>query len=353
MLKIATASEQVASHLKQELLQGRWSKTMPGRDRLAKELGVDASTIERAMQHLEDQGVVQSQGPGRRRRITLEARSSSSKRFLIIPYEIDDLHGEYLLSEMVHRMRASGHEPSYSAKSLVQLKHDPLKVKAMMEDHPHDACILIGGSHEVLEMASKSLTPCFSLFGRTREVQIAGTGNRKAEAIRDAVNSLCRHGHQRIVMLSKSETMSHGLSGPQVTFLKVLEKNGIRSGDYNLPQWDSTPAGLRKCLEALFKLTPPTAILIDEWKLHCAIQNFLIHKRDVIPHRVACICTDYHPSFKWCDPKISHIYWDPLKVLRLIMAWVDSVAKGKPELRKTSTPGKFVEGQDLAISAGS
>ena len=62
----------MASHLKNELLQGRWSKTMPGRDRLAKELGVDGSTIERALQQLEEQGMLQSQGPGKRRLITVK-----------------------------------------------------------------------------------------------------------------------------------------------------------------------------------------------------------------------------------------------------------------------------------------
>ena len=219
---------------------------MPGRNLLGKELGVDGSTIERALQHLEEQGVVRSQGAGKRRLITLEAKEPAAKRILIIPYESEDRHGDYLLSELVHRMRAAGHSPTFSAKSLVDLRHNPKKVAAMMAAHPHDACILVGGSHAVLEMAADSDKPCLSLAGRTREVKIAGVGPMKGTAIREAVNRLCDHGHRRIVMLSKSETLQDGMSGPQLTLLDALEKNKVPSGDYNLPQWDSTPAGLRR-----------------------------------------------------------------------------------------------------------
>ena len=349
MFKIATAAEQVAAHLKNEILHGRWTKTMPGRDRLGKDLGIDSSTIERALRHLEEQGVIRSQGAGKRRLITLEAQKGTSKRILIIPYEADDQYGEYLIAELTHRMRASGHKPSFSDKSLVALNHDPKKVAAMMRAHPHDACIIVAGSHPVLQMAAESPTPCFALFGRMRDVKIAGTGPKKAPAIRQAVNTLYRHGHRRIVMLSKAETMEEGLSGPQLTFLDALEKNNLPSGDYNLPQWDSTPAGLRKCLESLFKVTPPTAILIDEWKLHYAIQNFLNHHPGAAYRKVACISTDYHPSFKWCDPKISYIRWDPLMVCRRVMQWVDKMALGKQGTTAPSVTAKFIEGEDLAL----
>lgn len=350
MLNIATASEQVASYLKNEILQGRWAKTMPGRDRLGKELGVDPSTVERALGHLEDQGVIRSQGNGKPRLITIDVQGDTSKRILIFPYEREDQHGDYLLSELVHRMRAAGHSPSFAAKALVDLKHDPKKVAAVMQTHPHDACILVAGSHAVLEMAANWKKPCLSLSGRTREVKIAGVGPMKANAIRKAVNCLCKHGHKRIVMLSKSETLLDGMSGPQLAFLDELKRNKVPSGDYNLPQWDSTPSGLRQCLESLFKITPPTAIFIDNWKLHYAVQNFLNHQRGAAYRRVACISTDYHPSFKWCDPKISYLHWNSLDLCRLVMAWVGKMAKGKPEIRKRSVPAEFVEGQDLALS---
>ena len=64
---------------------------------------------------------------------------------------------------------------------------------------------------------------------------------------------------------------------------------------------------------------------------------------------MACISTDYHPSFKWCDPKVSYIRWDTLAVCRQVMKWVDKMAKGKGDRSKRSVTAEFVEGQDLAL----
>lgn len=350
MIKIATAAEQAASHLKNELLRGRWTKTMPGRDHLAKELGVDASTIERALGHLEMEGVIQSQGPGKRRLITLEVQRNTATQILIIPYEKEDQHDDAVITELVLRLHEMGHHTSFTLKSLAELKHDPAKVASMMRNHPREACIVIAGSRPILEMAAGSAMPCFALFGRMKGLPIAGTGPSKIPAIRDAVDRLHHHGHRRIVMLVKSESMQHGLSGTQLAFLEELAKRNLSNSDYNLPQWDSTPVGLRKCLEALFQVTPPTAILIDDWKLHFAIQNFLTCKQGAAYRRVACICTDYHPCFKWCYPRISHIIWDPMAACRRVVEWVDHVSKGKKDLRQSLVHAKFIEGDDLALA---
>jgi DNA-binding GntR family transcriptional regulator len=67
MLKTLTFAEQVAVHLREELKRGRWTESMPGRDRLASELGVNSVTVERALKMLEREGVLKSQGVGRRR----------------------------------------------------------------------------------------------------------------------------------------------------------------------------------------------------------------------------------------------------------------------------------------------
>ena len=116
MLKINSAAEQVAIHLKEELMRGHWSGTMPGRDRLARELGVDGSTIERALGHLEEQGVIRSQGAGKRRLITLDAVETQEKRIIIVPYELEDQYGHHLMVELRHQLNAAGHSTSFTSK---------------------------------------------------------------------------------------------------------------------------------------------------------------------------------------------------------------------------------------------
>jgi len=51
-----TYAEQVAETLRKELEQGRWTGIMPGRDRLAGELEVNARTVDGALTMRENEG---------------------------------------------------------------------------------------------------------------------------------------------------------------------------------------------------------------------------------------------------------------------------------------------------------
>mgnify|MGYP000217237038 CR=1 FL=1 len=64
-------TEQVAAHLRAELVRGRRSGTMPGLNSLAPELEVSTKTVEAALRLLEKEGLLVAQGAGRRRKIIL------------------------------------------------------------------------------------------------------------------------------------------------------------------------------------------------------------------------------------------------------------------------------------------
>jgi DNA-binding GntR family transcriptional regulator len=70
-LTVLSAVEQVAEHLRAELLRGGWSGTMPGVNPLVAALGVNHKTVEAALRMLEDEGLLVNQGRGRQRRIAL------------------------------------------------------------------------------------------------------------------------------------------------------------------------------------------------------------------------------------------------------------------------------------------
>ena len=62
-LRISSGGEQVAAHLREGLLQGRWSGVMPGKNRLARELGVSGKIVVAALGQLERGGLLVGQGP--------------------------------------------------------------------------------------------------------------------------------------------------------------------------------------------------------------------------------------------------------------------------------------------------
>ena len=125
-------------------------------------------------------------------------------------------------------------------------------------------------------------------------------------------------------------------------FLEELQAHGLPVGAFNLPDWKETPEGLHELLRALFQITAPTALIIDEAPLFAAVQQFLAGRGIRVPQQVSLVCTDDSPTFAWCLPTIAHIRWDPAPVVRRIVRWAAAVSRGRQELRQTLTPAEFV-----------
>jgi len=53
-----SVAEQVAAHLREEILQGQWSGTIPGRGELAADLRMNTTTVEAALCLLEKEGLL-------------------------------------------------------------------------------------------------------------------------------------------------------------------------------------------------------------------------------------------------------------------------------------------------------
>lgn len=343
MLNTSTITEQVAAHLREELSRGRWTGLMPGRDRLVAELGANGRTIEKALAMLEREGLLKSQGAGRRRSIMATQKHQPAMRVTLILYDPDDALNRYIF-ELRHQLHAAGHELHFAPMSLAELKHDPKRVARMVKEHPSEAWIIQAGSQPVLEWFVKSSVPCFALFGRMQRLAIAGTGPDMLPALQEAVQSLTDKGHRSIVLLTREERRKPSLGMFEQAFLDQLEKRGIPTGPYNLPDWVETDEGLRACLESLFRVTPPTALLVGDWILFLAVQNFITRRKNPAMKEVALICTDSHPSFKWCAPGIAHIHWDHMPMVRRIVRWTGNIAHGKDDRRQGLTKAKFIAG---------
>jgi DNA-binding LacI/PurR family transcriptional regulator len=203
--------------------------------------------------------------------------------------------------------------------SLAELKHDPKRVAKMVRENPSGAWIILSGSRPVLEWFAKSSVSCFCLFGRMQGLTIAGTGPDKLPALREAIQSLTDKGHRSIVMLARGDRRKPSLGMFEQVFLEELGERGIPTSPNNLPDWEENSEGLRDCLEALFRVTPPSALLIDDWILFLAVQNFIARVKTQATKQVVLICSDFHPSCKLCAPSIPHIHWDHKTMVRRIV----------------------------------
>jgi DNA-binding LacI/PurR family transcriptional regulator len=344
-LRVMTAAEQVAEYLRRALGRGEWGGRIPGGNQLAGLLGVGRNTVEAALQMLENQGVLAGQGAGKRRRVVLGEcmKSAPTLRVAILPGVVEDRRVDYVV-ELQHELVEAGHVAFFTEKSLNELAMDVNRIARMVKRTEADAWVVVGSSRAVLEWFVGYGVPAFALFGRRRDLTIAGVGPDKASAFREVVRRLVELGHRRIVLLALAARRLPEPGLPERAFLAELAAHGIGTGPFNLPDWEESPEGLHHLLDSLFQVTPPTALLIDEAYLFHAVKHHLSERGIRIPGDVSLVCTDPDRTFDWCRPSIAQIHWDSSPLVRRIILWAENVARGGKDLRQTLTPARFIEG---------
>lgn len=339
-----TTTVQVADHLRRDLFQGRWKFLLPGRDQLASELGVNHKTIEAALRQLEKEGVVVNPSKGSRRRIsTFLVQKPVSLRIAVLLSEMADRNVDYIV-DIRHRLRLAGHAPFEVEKSMVDLAMNPRRIAGLASRTPADAWIIVAGSRDVLEVFSQSPAPAFALFGPMREIAIAGAAPHKTPALIEATRTLLDQGHRRLALLVRPRRRLPAPGLPEQAYSEELKSRGIKPSRYHLPDWDETPESFHAMLQAMFRVTPPTALIVDEAALFVAVMQFCITRRIRVPEDLSLVCTDDDIVFSWCHRSIAHIAWDRHPVVRRLLQWADNVSRGKTDLRQTFNPARFAPG---------
>ncbi len=317
---------------------------MPGQKLLAQDLGASHNAVEAALRQLEREGLLLGRGPGRRRQILLPGQSQSRPlRIALLHYERVASTEGYVI-ELQHLLTEAGHTAFFTEKSLLELGMNVTKISRLVKQTEADAWIILAGSRKVLTWFSEQPTPAFALFGQRDGLPMAATGPDKQVAYANVTRHLLSLGHQRIVLLARRPGGASETKLSEKAFLAELESQGIKTGDFNLPAWEETPEGLRDVLTLLLRVTPPTAMIIDEAPLFAATQQFLAGKGIRVPQQVSLVCTDPDPTFEWCLPTIAHIRWDSAPVVRRIVQWAANVSHGKRDVKQSLVPAEFVPG---------
>ncbi|HKK19500.1 MAG TPA: substrate-binding domain-containing protein [Opitutales bacterium] len=343
-LEILSPSVQVAAHLYDELFSGTWKDQLPGTPAIADELGVDRKTVTAALQILEDEGLLQSQGLGRKRKILLpEKEIHNGQTVKILLYERADGLSPHIL-ELIRRVEKRGHHIKTAKKTLRDLGMDVKRVSSFVKRNPADAWIVLAGSKEVLSWFAEQGMPAFAIFGRRQDLPIASVGPEKVTALQQAVGRLVELGHRQITLLSREERRRPSPGHLETVFLECLDTHGIEPSAYHLPDWQDNRESFHDCLDLLFREKPPTAILLDQPQFFIAAQQHLANKGLVAPRDVSLLCSDTHPLFDWCQPEITHISWEVGPIVDHAANWVTQVSKGKNPKRHKFTEACFVEG---------
>jgi DNA-binding LacI/PurR family transcriptional regulator/biotin operon repressor len=342
-LHVLSASEQVAEYLRENLLCGTWTGTMPGEDRLVVQLGVGRNTIKMALRHLEQEGLLVGQGAGRRRKIVLpKDHAPPALQVAVLFYEKgDETHD--MLVRFQNKLKAAGHTVVQAPKNLTDLGGNLRRLARMIKDTRADAWVVIAGSREEIQCFVHRQVPVFTLFGAFGRLRVAGIAPDQVPAIVGVTRRLIALGHRRLVFLESHFTLSSpGREG--TAFLDELTAHGIETGNYNMPGWEGGFDGFYRCLESLFAKTPPTAIFLFSAAEYFATTQFLLHRGLRVPQDVSLVCCYMAPYFRRYQPSISHVRWNDQLMVNRIARWAKNISHGKEDTRQTRIEAEFVEG---------
>jgi len=342
-LRFLSKIEQVAAYLREELSNGKWHVEIPGREDLAIELGVNAKTVESALRLLEKDGLLIAQGAGRRRRIATQVQLRSALKITVMLYEhTDPVQISY--NDLSHRLTRAGHYSTIAEKSLMDLGMDVARVAKYVKSIETDAWVVTSGPRDILEWFSQQPVPVYAIFGRSLQIPIPSVKIDRIVPMQNAVKRLVELGHRRIVLLVRTDRRKPEPGLHEKKFLEALESHGIRTGSYNLPDWENNTEGFHHCLASLFGKTPPTALLVDEPCHFFAAHLFLSRRGLCIPRDVSIICHDPDNSFVWCDPVVSHFHWDATPLVNCVLKWANQIAVGKHVMKRSVIDAEFIEG---------
>ncbi len=345
-----TITDQVAQVLRDGLNSGRWQGTMPGRNYLATELGVNHKTTQAALAILEQEGLLKANGPGRKRLIQhVMPVAPVAKRFMILAYEKSDFHTDYMV-EIIHRLQAAGHWASFASKTLDDLGMNVNRVASFVEKTKADAWVVGAGHRDVLDWFAARPQPVFSLFAHDSEQSIARAVPDKSEALIELVDRLVGLGHRRIVMIAREDRRKPNPSKIIQSYLTRLAHHGVHTGSYNLPDWGNHPEELRQSLSLLFRYTPPTALILDDVQMFPAVVHHLAELGISAPREVSLACMDYAISFDWFCPPVTHVTWNHIALVKRLVSWANQISLGKEDRGLTKIKAKLNLGGTIGLA---
>lgn len=342
-----STSDQLACHLRRQIEIGALKGVMPGVQQLVRILGINSVSVGKAIHQLEREGLLIHQGHRKSRLIAENVVKKAAKlRVGILYYDASNASRSDSLSIKQELINA-GHVVVSPPKSMLELGMDVKRVAAQVTSMDVDAWVIFAGSRQILEWFEGQEVPAFALHGRLNQVDLAGIGVHKSPVIEDIVSRLVHLGHKRIVMIAREERRKPHPGLLEQIFLDALERHGIKTGPFNIPDWEDGPDGLESVMRSLFQVTPPTALIVGDSSLVHAVQVHLSSLGYRAPKDLSLLCNDFEDSFRWVRPDIAHIQWDYRPTVRRVSQWAKNVSNGKADRKKSHIKALLHEGSTL------
>lgn len=353
-----SAIDSTAEAVKTGILSGHWKHRLPGQARLAKELGVSRKTVGSALARLVAAGVL----PATERRkasVLPESPRAPAKivatRALRVAFflnnPVDTLVPEARdsLMNLKRTLQLDGHSTDFFTFPKGKNRHKTGALPRLVADAAADAWIVYDATEDVLKWFAASGLTVMALGGRSAGIEIATLGTTYVPTVAETVRRLATEGHRKIVMITPDHWRNPTPGIIVKQFRQSLTDAGVTPGEYHTPDWTETPEGLAELMDALFRVTPPTAIYCATMNSTCGVLAWLARHGLTVPGDVSLVAIWREPSAAWYYPglRIAHAASNDEEFVRKLRQWVSGVARGKIDTRKHLLAPEFDAGNSI------
>ena len=354
-LRKLSAAEQASRYLEAWITAQKPGTKLPGVDKLSSDMGVSRDTVRAALKSLEASQWIKPGGNGKAR-VTPDVVPRSTKarplKVVILPDRRVEYFATSLASQVLllqRHIQQAGHQCDLAAKSLADFAGDVGRIRRFTSSVAADVWIVMSAPRPVLEWFMKQPFTTIAWGGWHRALSLPGSGSSMAPAVQAAARDLLQRGHKRIVMFCHP-MLRAPVAGPTVqAFKDELEAAGVPFvNGFHVPDFESTPAGLESVLQELFKVTPPTAVIVTMHTYQLALMTFLQSRRLRVPEDVSVVAGYEDAKLDWMLPKMATFRVHQEKIVRRIIRWVDARARGRPVAGCVTFDVDYVPGDSVA-----
>lgn len=346
-------ADQTVSHLRDGILRGKWAGELLGTLAMAQHLGVSKDAVREAFVRLETEGLILSQGPGKPRLVKQGLKRSRKRAFRVgillnRPPEEESLEMQQFILSLQYHLRDGGYEFHVAPRTLSSMVGNQSALEALVAKNPADGWVVICADRGVLEWFCAQGIFTFAYGGRNFELPIATFGVNYTAGMAGLTRLLLEMGHRRISMLVPPDWKEPDPNRIVSAFLHELKCVSPSHSSYFLPPWDFDPQSFNERLEQLFRISPPSTLIIDAASRVGPVLAFLANRRIRVPEDISLFCMARESSLEWFRPKIAHFSYDLGRPIDRIIQWLNLAEKGEQDTTQWIVETSIEMGESLS-----
>lgn len=349
-LRRITLVDQAEAALREAIREGRFADRLPGLRLLAGALAVNSVTVAEAVSRLVADGTLLSDGPRKKFRIARRGRAGRSATRLKVLYltagplhEMQPVALEILSQLLLER-------PDWDVKHRTigrsSGRADRRLWDGLLKSEEAQHLVFYGGRPPLAKWSMARGVPAYFLGGDTGREPVPMLGVNSGLMIQQVMEKLIGLGHTRIC---------HPICGMPEGFCErqrrsmseCLEEHGLPFvPNYHVPLVaQADPDEFARVLAGVFKVRPPTALVVFDWEHFIAASCLLRDHGLKIPDDVSVAVLSPDRMMHWHTPRIAHFRYPVGQVVKTLTKWIEVPPEDKRV--SISLPLELVEAESL------